>query len=226
VGADQFAQAPNGDGEEPLLVPISALNHYLYCPRRCALIHTENTFPTNAFTEHGSAIHQRVDQPGYRERRGCRTVRALPLYSDRYGLTGRADIVEFWPTPDGREEPRPVDYKRGKAARWANDRVQLCAQALCLEEMFGVPVVKGSIYHALSRRRTTVQFDNVLRELTARVIAETSALLESGAIPGPIYTPRCHGCSFEPTCLPQESGATDAFMAYLRFLRHPEGDDE
>lgn len=210
------------DGDEELLpVPVSALNQYLYCKRRCALIHLEGIFPTNAFVEHGNAIHQRVDQPGYRERRGCRTVRALPIFSDRLGLTGRADIVEFWPTPSGTEEPRPVDYKRGKASRWVNDHVQLCAQALCLEEMFRVQVTKGSIYHALSRRRTTVHFDAVLRELTVRVIEEVRALLLAGTIPPPVHTVRCHGCSFHPVCLPEQTAQSDHFTAYLRQVTHP-----
>lgn len=217
--ADSAGQAPE-DRDERLLVPISALNHYLFCERRCALIHSEGVFPENRYTEQGHLVHERVDTPGYRERRGCRTVRALPLFSDRYGLTGRADAVEFWPAGSG-EEPRPVDYKRGPLSRWENDHVQLCAQALCLEEMFSCIVKEGSIYHVSSRRRTRVEMTPALRERTVAVVEETRGLLASGRIPPPEYRARCHGCSLEPECLPQQSGQADSFMRYMRDLFAP-----
>lgn len=146
----------------------------------------------------------------------------MPLFSDQLGLTGRADVVEFWPLPDGAEEPRPVDFKRGRAGRWANDHVQLCAQAICLEEMMGVPVRQGSIYHASSRRRTVVHFDASLRRLTVEDIMAVRDLLESRRIPPPIYRPRCHGCSLEPVCLPRQRGEADTFMRYLRRVFAPE----
>lgn len=215
----------DGDEEERLLVPISALNHYLFCDRRCALIHLEGVFLVNEFVEQGFRIHARVDEPGYLERRGCRTVRAMPLFSDRLGLTGRADAVEFWPLPGGGEEPRPVDFKRGRTGRWENDHVQLCAQALCLEEMLGTRVTQGSIYHASSRRRTVVHFEATLRDQTERVIASVRELLAAGRVPPPIYRPRCHGCSLEPACLPRQTGEADVFMRYMRriFAPEPEG---
>lgn len=213
---------PDGDGEGRLLVPISALNHYLFCDRRAALIHTEGVFVVNEFVEQGNALHVRADTPGYRERRGCRTVRALPLFSDQLGLTGRADIVEFWPRPGGGEEPRPVDYKRGAKAGWENDHVQLQAQGLCLEEMLNTTVESGSIYHGLSRRRTSVPFTPELRRRTLHVIGEVRALLESKVVPAPVYRPRCHGCSLEPVCLPRQSGETDEFTRYMRRLFRPE----
>ena len=217
--AGSAPRAPE-DGDERLLVPISALNHYLFCERRCALIHSEGVFPENRYTEQGHLVHERVDTPGYRERRGCRTVRALPLFSDRYGLTGRADAVEFWPAGSG-EEPRPVDYKRGRLSRWENDHVQLCAQALCLEEMFSCIVKEGSIYHVSSRRRTRVEMTPALRERTVAVVEETRGLLASGRIPPPEYRARCHGCSLEPVCMPQQSGHADNFMRYMRELFMP-----
>ncbi|MCC6381679.1 MAG: CRISPR-associated protein Cas4 [Dehalococcoidia bacterium] len=210
-----------GDGEERLLVPLSALNHFLFCERRCALIHSENVFVTNAFVAQGNRVHERVDVGGYANRRGCRTVRALPLFNDRLGLTGRADLVEFWPRPGGGEEPRPVDYKRGRRAAWDNDRVQLCAQAFCLEEMFATTVRSGSVYHALSRRRTRVDFTADLRRLTVDTIAAVRRLLASGAVPAPVYRPRCHGCSFEDSCLPAQSPHADRLSRYLRDLFQP-----
>lgn len=216
----EAAARPDEDGENWLLIPISALNHFMFCPRRAALIQTEGVFPRNGYTAEGDLVHRIADDPGYRQRRGCRTVRAMPLFSDRLGLTGRADLVEFWPRGED-EEPRPVDYKRGKASRWENDHVQLCAQALCLEEMLGAAVVQGSIYHAGSRRRTAVAFDLQLRSRTEQAIAELRALLESMEVPAPLYRPRCHGCSFEPDCLPSQRDDSPGFARYMRALFAP-----
>jgi CRISPR-associated exonuclease Cas4 len=223
VPPESLGAAPAaGDEEERLLIPVSALNHYLFCGRRAALIHTEGVFIVNEFVEQGTRVHTRADTPGNLERRGSRTVRALPLFSDHLGLTGRADIVEFWPRTDGTQEPRPVDYKRGRKASWENDHVQLCAQGLCLEEMLNMAVEQGSIYHALSRRRTNVSFTPKLRQRTVEVIGELRALLESRVVPEPVFRPRCHGCSLEPVCLPRQSGQTDEFTRYMRRLFHPE----
>ena len=208
------------DEEDRLLIPISALNHFMFCERRAALIHTEGIFPQNEFTAQGDIVHQTADEPGYRERRGCRTVRAMSLFNDELGLIGRADIVEFWPHSEG-EEPRPVEYKRGMVSRWANDHVQLCGQALCLEAMLGLAVEQGSIYHAASRRRTVVHFDQSLRTKTLRAIADVRALLASGAVPPPLYRPRCHGCSFEPTCLPAQKDDSPGLARYMRRLFAP-----
>ncbi len=209
----------DGEGER-IIIPISALNQFLFCERRAALIHTEGVWISNEFVEQGDRIHETVDIPGYRERRGCRTVRAMPLFSDQFGLNGRADIVEFWPG-DGMEEPRPVDYKRGKRPGWENDHVQICAQALCLEEMLGTRVRQGSIYHALTRRRSVVWISDALRSRTVQAIAQLRELLESGHVPSPVYRARCHGCSFEQVCLPGQSGKTDAFQRYMRRLYAP-----
>lgn len=213
-----------GDEEELLLVLISSLNEYLFCERRCALKHTENVFLTNEFLAQGSRIHENVDVIGYANRRGCRTVRALPLFNDQLGLTGRADLVEFWPQPGGGEEPRPVEYKRGRTAAWDNDRVQVCAQALCLEEMLGTTVHQGSIYHALTRRRTRVDITPELRRMTLDTIGNVRDLLTSGEIPPPVYRARCHGCSLEPVCLPQQSGHADRLTHYLRGVFHPKAE--
>lgn len=129
------------DDLEPL--PLSALNHLMYCERRCALIHIEGIFEENAFTLQGGLLHEAADTPGYSTQSGVRVVRALPVYSRRLGLSGKADIVEFARGPGGRQTPCPVDYKRGARRRWNNDDVQLCAQALCLEEMLGVGSASG-----------------------------------------------------------------------------------
>ncbi|MGH9674690.1 MAG: CRISPR-associated protein Cas4 [Bryobacteraceae bacterium] len=173
------------------------MNHLLYCERRCALIHIEGVFVENVYTIEGTLIHQAADTPGY-ESAGGRVVRALPLYSKRFRLTGKADIVEF---RDG--VPYPVDYKRGKRKKWTNDDVQLCAQALCLEEMLRVTVPRGAIFHAQSRRRREVEFTPSLRAETSSAIERLHKLIISRFTPPAELKPQCEGCSLHEVCLPE-----------------------
>ena len=144
-------------------ITLSALQHWCYCPRQCALIHVEQVFAENLFTLRGQALHKRVDDPGFEVRDGLRVERALPLFCDRLGLVGKADIVEF--SPDG--TPYPVEYKHGSRHKRADiaacDDLQLAAQALCLEEMFARPVPEGALYYATSRRRRIVAVNPELR---------------------------------------------------------------
>ncbi len=189
--------------EEPL--PLSALNHLLFCERRCALIHIEGVFMENAFTLQGALLHQTADTPGYETRSGVRVVRALPLYSRRLGLSGRADIVEFTEEPGGRASPCPVDYKRGARRRWDNDDVQLCAQALCLEEMLKVDVPRGAIFHAASKRRRDVEFTPELREGTRRAARRLHELIRQARVPPAVLKPQCDGCSLRGACMPELS---------------------
>lgn len=191
------------EGGEPL--PISALNHLLYCERRCALIHIEGVFVENVYTLEGSQLHQIADTPGYQTRSGVRSVRALPLFSTRLRLVGKADIIEFSVDEQGREAPFPVDYKRGVRKKWDNDEVQLCAQALCLEEMLGLPVPAGAIFHAASKRRRDVLFTPSLRELTVSSVRRLHALIGSRVTPKASRKPQCEGCSLQPLCLPDLS---------------------
>ena len=177
------------------------------------MIHVDGVFVNNAYTLEGSFLHDKADTPGVENRAGVRIVRALPLYSKKLGLNGKADIVEFHKQPDlslrsfsvgGRSEvPLPVDYKRGPRRKWANDDAQLCAQALCLEEMIGVPVPKGAIFHAASKKRREVLFDAVLRGTTLETIDKIRAMLEAGKIPPPVPGPRCEGCSLKNICMPE-----------------------
>lgn len=168
-------------GEEPLI--LSALNDFLYCPRRCALHRLEGIWVANAFTVAGELAHQNADDPGYRQYldsagEALRIERALPLYCRKLNLVGKADIVEFHKNSGGGPAiPLPVDYKLGKRRKWDNDDVQLCAQTLCLEEMFGVPVPAGAVYHVTTRRRRPVPFSAELRELTLRTIEAVRDLL-------------------------------------------------
>ncbi len=186
---------------EPVL--LSAINQYLYCERRCALIHVEGVFQENAHTLEGSFLHERADTPGVENRPGVRIVRALPLFSTRLGLTGKADIVEFHKQADGPDIPLPVDYKRGPRRQWDNDDAQLCAQALCLEEMLRTAVPAGAVFHAASKRRREVPFTPELRSMTEAAIKEIRKLLGSGRVPTAVLMPRCDGCSLRGVCLPE-----------------------
>ena len=184
--------------DDEVLVPISALQHYVYCPRQCALIHVEGIFLDSIDTLAGNLIHEHVNEMAKGVARGVRYEAALPVFSDRLGLTGRADIVEFRP-----EGPYPVEYKRGGAKAPLADEVQLCAQALCLEEMFAQPVPRGAIYRHKSRTRQEVALGEQLRSLTVETIEAVRALLGGQAMPQPAADQRCRKCSLLPACMPE-----------------------
>jgi len=196
-------------------IPLSALQHWCYCPRQCALIHIEQVFAENLFTQRGQALHKRVDDPGFELRDGLRVERALPLFSDSLGLVGKADVVEF--LPDG--TPYPLEYKHGSRHKRADiaacDDVQLAAQALCLEEMFGRPVPEGALYYASSRRRRIVAVDQNLRAKTKEAIAGVRGMLAAGVTPPPLADDHCRACSLHDLCQPEalhaDAGRAAAF---------------
>ena len=210
------------DAAELELLPLSALNHLVYCERRCALIHIEGVFEENAFTLGGSVLHETTDTPGYETRSGVRMIRALPLYSRRLGLSGKADIVEFSPGPRGRELPFPIDYNRGPRRRWDNDDVQLCAQALCLEEMLSVEVPGGAIFHAASKRRREVEFTRHLRDATLQAARRLHELVREACIPRAVLMPKCEGCSLKGVCLPELSQRAGSARIASRALFEPQ----
>lgn len=184
------------------LLPISALNHVLYCERRAALIHVDGVWIENAHTTAGLILHERVDSAEETNRPGVRVVRALSLRSERLGLYGIADAVEFHAN-GGHERPFPVEYKRGARRRWDNADVQLAAQAMALEEMTGVAVPEGAIFHAKTQRRRNVKIDAPLRERTALAAARLHELLRARQVPAPVLKPQCEGCSLRPACNPE-----------------------
>lgn len=192
-------------------VPISALQHWSYCPRQCALIHQEQAFAENVHTARGQAVHARVDTPGFATQGDARSVRALPLFCDRLGLAGKADVVEF--LADG--TPYPVEYKHGPRRQHLHDDIQLAAQALCLEEMTGKSVRRGAIYHASSHRRREVLITDALRQEVEQALAEVCRMLASGKIPSPVNDQRCHECSLLDLCQPAAVAAADR-LAQLR----------
>lgn len=192
--------------EDADLIPVSALQHYLYCPRQCALVHLEQQWAENRQTAEGRLLHQRSDVPQVERRRGVRTVTAMPLLALGLGITGKADVVEFH-AEEGRERAFPVEYKRGRPKAHRADEVQLCAQALCLEAMLGYPVESGALFYGQTRRRKEVRFDAELRALTARTITDARAMLASGITPTARYEPkRCDRCSLFDLCQPRLLG--------------------
>ena len=192
--------APQSDSEDAL-IPLSALQHYLYCPRQCALIHVEQIWAEDGATAEGRLMHERVDDGASDRRAGVRTVRGIALRSFALSVSGKADAVEF----HGKGEaavPYPVEYKRGRPKAHRADEVQLCAQAICLEEMFGVTVPEGALFYGQTRRRTPVLFDAALRALTAEIAAKTTAMIAGGITPPPVIFDGCKRCSLREACRP------------------------
>ncbi len=189
---------------------LSSLNHLLFCERRCALLRTEGVWVENVHTTGGTLDHSRTHAVAERSRSSVRVASGLRLVSHRLQITGIADLVEFRPGgPNDSEIPYPVEYKRGRRKRWDNDEVQLCAQALCLEEMLGVAIPSGAIYHVASRGRREVEFSPLLRAKTEEAAARLHELLGSRRIPPPEIKPRCRGCSIRGVCLPEVFGHPD-----------------
>lgn len=198
------------------LIALSALQHYLFCPRQCALIHIEQAWAENIATAEGRVAHERVHAVESEMRRGVRTVTGMPLRSDRLGVTGIADVVELHRAVDGVWLPVPVEHKRGRPKTHRADEVQLCAQAMALEEMFAVEITAGALFYGQPRRRTAVTFDPVLRDLTQTVAAATRDLIASGRTPRMGYEKkRCDGCSLIELCRPQTTGGQRSAAAWL-----------
>jgi len=186
--------------------PLSALNDLLFCARRCFLHRVEGVWVENAHTLTGSRDHKRVHAVKDGEGAAGRTARGLRLVSHTLQVQGVADLVEF---PGG--IPFPVEYKRGKRRKWDNDDVQLCAQAICLEEMLGVAIPAGAIYHVLSKRRRDVPLTNQLRAETHRAAERLHALLRQSIAPPPVLHKKCKHCSLHAVCLPELISAPTAY---------------
>ena len=195
------------------LLPLSLLNDYIFCPRRAALKIVEGWRAENKHTVLGDIVHEHADLPGYEVAKGIKLLRALPVFSDRLGLNGKCDIVEArsQETQSGLEPSHvgsykslvPVEYKKGKRRQFENDDAQLCAQALCLEEMFKLPVERGAVFHAESKRRREVEFTPELRTLTEEAIKQLHRLLALEQVPPAEFKPACEECSLFKICLPR-----------------------
>ena len=197
--------------EEADLFPLSALQHYAYCPRQCALIHIDGLWSENELTVEGRHLHESVDSDGPSERDGVRTTRGLRIRSLHHGIVGKADVVEFSAGP-----PRPVEYKRGRPKANDADRIQLCAQALCLEEMLDTEVPEGDLFYGQTRRRERVAMSSSLRAKTVATIDAVRAQLDAGIAPRAAYEKRkCDRCSLKNLCLPNGTAPSRSASRYL-----------
>lgn len=187
-------------------IPIAALNQYSYCPHRCWRMFCAGEFADNQYTIEGTTLHDRVHTVGEGHREEVWQIRAIWLKSDRYGLIGKADLIE---SQEGRWYP--VEYKRSRSQDFDNDALQVCAQALCLEEMTGVAIAQGYLYCAQSHQRQPIELSQTLRQQTIAVIEAVSTLIKTGAMPPPVYSPRCQGCSLYRHCLPQAAAKVDRY---------------
>jgi len=236
---------------EEELIPISALQHWLYCPRQCALIHVEQAWAENKFTAEGRVMHENAHEGADETKAGVRITRGMPVVSQLLGLTGQCDVVEFHPAGGdlrfeisdvreregdaGREAPfkseisnlkftrsvTPVEYKRGKPKAHRADEVQLCAQGMCLEEMLGITIERGCLYYGEKRRRSEVVFDEALRALVGKIVAEVRQCFAAGVTPTAEYDARrCDACSLIDLCQPLamrfKKGASAWFSASLK----------
>ena len=193
-------------------IPLSLINDFLYCDRRAALKVVEGVRGTNVHTVVGDSVHGQTDVSGYETVKGVTLLRALPVWSERLGLNGKCDIVERH--SDG--SLVPVEYKKGKRRKFDNDDAQLCAQAMCLEEMFGLNVPRGAIFHARSKRRREVDFTKDLRRLTEEAIASVHRLIEENSVPRAVHKPQCSECSLFDYCLPEITSAPPTLAQAVR----------
>ena len=205
-------------------IPLSLLNDFLYCPRRAGLKEIEGVRSGNVHTLQGDIIHEHADLAGYELQDGVKLLRALPVFSERLGLSGKCDIVEVHGVHSGggdsavAPEYSPVDYKKGRRRAFENDDVQLCAQALCMEEMFGVQLKRGAVFHAASKHRREVVFTPELRRSTEDAVTDLRRLVESGHVPPAVFKPQCEECSLFQICLPAATSASARVARELKAL--------
>jgi CRISPR-associated exonuclease Cas4 len=197
------------------LIQLSALQHFAFCPRQCALIHNEQIWSESLLTAEGRLMHERVHDERQESRRNLRIEFGVPLRSLRLGLIGKADVVEFHRMEDGRWIPFPVEYKRGKPKADDSDKIQLCAQAICLEEMLNVHIENGALFYGRTRRREDVKFEAHLRSETEETARETHELIASGRTPPPAYSKRCDRCSLIEVCMPKAMQKKRTVKSYI-----------
>ncbi len=204
-------------------IPISALQHYVFCPRQCALIHVDGAWAENLFTARGHILHEKVDGDTYQTRGTTRIVRGLRIHSFIYGLVGRCDVVEFVEgssASSGAQIVRPVEFKAGKPKDDLSDKIQLCAQALCLEEMLHVEVKQGAFFYAKVRRRSVVDIDAHLRAEAFKVIDAVREIVSTKTLPMSAFSEKCRSCSLESVCMPKALNPRK-LHSYLRELYEP-----
>ncbi|NTW48936.1 MAG: CRISPR-associated protein Cas4 [Chlorobiales bacterium] len=206
-------------------VMLSALQHYVYCPRQCALIHLEQIWVESGLTAEGRLMHERADSGETSYRTGVRIARSVQLRSSVLGVSGVADVVEWHKREDG-EQPFPVEYKRGKPKKHDADRIQLCAQAMCLEEMTGSNIPAGALFYGQTRHRHDVIFDQALRDKTVRAAEGVHQLFQSSKTPAAEFSPKCEECSLKEQCIPEVTCAGKSAKTYLNKLIESLEEDE
>jgi CRISPR-associated exonuclease Cas4 len=184
---------------------LSGIQHFVFCKRQCGLIHLEQVWNENTLTLEGEALHERVDKPQSESRPGIKLERSLPIKSEQLKLFGRADMVEFHMQGD-KWNPFPVEYKRGKPKQGLEDKIQLCAQAICLEETFNCTISKGALFYGKEKRRLEVAFDNELRQFTIQAAEGFHLMMRSNSLPPTEFGPKCKNCSLLEICLPESQG--------------------
>ncbi len=212
------------------LLPLSGLQHLSFCERQWALIHLEGAWAENRLTVEGKHLHERVHETEPETRNGVRIARGLRLRSLRLGLIGQADVVEFHLVDGHCEQPFPVEYKRGRPKPTRCDEVQLCAQALCIEEMLNVNIPAGALYYGQPRRRHDVALDENLRRETEALAARMHDLFRLGETPPARYESKCDNCSLFDLCLPKSAAKRKDARRYVEGIwtdcDAPVGDDE
>lgn len=198
------------------LIQLSALQHYTFCPRQCALIHVEQVWAENRLTAEGRIMHEHVHEEGNETRGDVRIERGAALRSLALGVIGKADVIEYHRQADGSWQAFPVEYKRGKPKPDHSDKIQLCAQALCLEEMLNVFIPAGALFYGKTRRRLDVNFDEALRQETREAARLTRDLIASGITPKPVYEKQCESCSLMAECLPKTVQKKRSVDNYLK----------
>ncbi len=186
------------DADE-LCISISALQHYIFCPRQCALIHTERLWSENIYTAEGRILHEKADSSRIDRQSDTLTERSVQIFSKQLRIRGVADVVEYH--DDG--TVLPIEYKRGKPKQHSADEVQLCAQAICLEEMLGVTISRGALFYGQTRRRHIVEFTESLRQHTASIAQQAYTMINTYTVPMADYSSKCRGCSLIDLCMPK-----------------------
>lgn len=196
---------------------LSALQHFVFCPRQCALSYIEQVWEENLLTAEGGIMHNKAHEEKFEMRDGMRIERGMPLCSVKLGLNGKADVVEFYKSTDGKTWlPFPVEYKHGKPKDNNCDKIQLCAQAICLEEMLGLNIPRGAIFYGKTRHRLDVEFNEELRKETGDTAHKLHEFIKAGKTPKPEYSKKCSFCSLMSVCMPATFKCSISVNQYLR----------
>jgi len=201
--------------QEDNFIPISALQHFLFCPRQCGLIHIEQIWEENRLTVEGEYLHKKVHKAGLENRRDIRRAYGVPISSRRFGLTGKADLIEFHLDESGARRPYPVEFKHGRCKANDCDRIQLCAQVVCLEEMLNIEIPEGALFYGQTRKREIVVIDSMLRNTFEKKVMELRFLLTNRRTPPALYETKCMSCSLIEHCLPRLPQKRNAVKSYL-----------